>query len=242
MPRLVFLLWLGALWPVAAAANCGDPVVAISATIAASDRRAFEASLRDAIAKVCAWWGPTYAGAWRIDIEESRGPSMALVPAWRGERGRMLFRAGTVRAGTAAVAHEVVHVFAPNANRFLAEGLAVFAHDHLGGAAAHPNFGEDLHRAAAPFSAADIAALDQIATPQRLGADTLDEKAAYLVAGSFVRFLVETRGLAAFRRLYDLTPLTPGARDPGRPDRWPAVYGVGLDRLAVEWRATVGMP
>lgn len=242
MPRLITVLCVALLWPGIAGAACPDPAVSISATIAASDRRAFETALRDAVAKVCGWWGPTFAGAWHIDIEESRGPSMALVPAWRGDRGRMLFRAGTVRAGTAAVIHEVVHVFAPNANRFLAEGLAVYAHAHLGGTPAHPDFGQDLHRAAAAFSGADIAALDRIATPRRLATDALDEKATYLVAGSFVRFLVEARGLDAFRRLYAATPLTPGARDAGGPERWPAVYGVGIDRLAAAWRAAVATP
>ncbi|MGE0747473.1 MAG: hypothetical protein AB7K86_19590 [Rhodospirillales bacterium] len=242
MRRLLMLLCLGLPWPGAARGECTDPPVSVLATIAGSDRRAFEESMHAAIAKVCAWWGPSFDGVWRVEIDAGRGPSMALVPAWRGDRGRMLFRAGAVRAGRAAVVHEVVHVFAPNANRFLAEGLAVYAHEHLGGVAAHPNFGDDLHRAARPFAAAEIAALDRIATPQQLGTDTLDEKSAYLVAGSFVRYLIETHGLAAFRRLYEATPLTPGTRDAGRPERWQAVYGVGLDRLAAEWRATVGMP
>ena len=76
---------------------------------------------------------------------------MAIVPAWRGNRGEMLFRAKIIREGYNATIHEVVHVYAPNANRFLAEGLATYAHQHLGGGSAFPNYGADLHRAAQKF-------------------------------------------------------------------------------------------
>jgi hypothetical protein len=53
-----------------------------------------------------------------------------------------------VRDNSGALLHEVVHVYAPNPNRFLAEGLAVYLHTKLAGNAALPNFGEDLGRAA----------------------------------------------------------------------------------------------
>jgi len=242
MRRAGWLVGIALAWPGTAAGACMPPSIAIEATVAASDRRAFEAALHGAVAAVCAWWGPTFEGAWQVAIDGGRGPSMALVPAWRGERGHMLFRAGPVRQGNAAIVHEVVHVFAPNANRFLAEGLAVYAHDRLGGAPAHPNFGADLHRAAQAFAAADLAALDRAATPQRLATEALDEGSAYLVAGSFVRFLVETHGLDRFRRLYDLTPLVPGARDAGDPGRWQAVYGADLAQLTDAWRRRVTAP
>jgi hypothetical protein len=188
--------------------------------------------------RACAWWGEGFDGKFIITIEDTRGPSMALVPAWRGARGEMLFRANAVRIGRAAIQHEVVHVFAPNANRFLAEGLAVFAHEHLGGNTAYPNNGTDLHRAAKPLEPrADMAALDRVATPQQLALSGLTEDEAYIVAGSFVRFLVERHGLDKFRALYALTPLAPYKREAGNPGRWTDIYGVSFDRLVADWRS-----
>ncbi len=118
--------------------------------------------------------GAVMDGGFEIDVEDNRGPSMALLPAWRGNRGRMIFRAPTVRRAASAIIHEVTHVTAPNANRFLAEGLAVYAQKKLRGQAAYPNFGRDLHRRASTFArAADIPTLERHATPKRLRSDTL---------------------------------------------------------------------
>lgn len=240
-PRLVTLALLGVVIApgIAAADGCSDPAITIKAEATSDeDIRVFEKALRSAITKVCAWWGPTFAGPYRVTIEDSRGPSMALVPAWRGERGQMLFRSRRVRQGRAAAVHEVVHVFAPNANRFLAEGLAVYAQEHLGGAATYPNFGKDLHAAAASHAdGADLQALDRIATPRRLELDNLNGAASYMVAGSFVRFLIETAGMAKFRTLYALTPLKPGKRARADPGRWREVYGASLANLEKQWKA-----
>ena len=57
----------------------------------------------------------------------------------------MEFPAWRVEARKAAIAHELVHVFYPNANRFLAEGFAVYLQDEIGGNPAFPNFGRPLH-------------------------------------------------------------------------------------------------
>jgi len=239
--RLFILAMLGAAVApgIAAADGCSDPAVTITAeAMSDEDIQVFEKTLRSAIAKVCAWWGPTFAGPYRVSIEDSRGPSMALVPAWRGERGTMLFRSRTTSQGRSAAIHQVVHVFAPNANRFLAEGLAVYAHEHLGGAASYPNFGKDLHLLAAGFAdRADLQALARIPTPKRVELDNLDGKASYVVAGSFVRFLVETEGMAKFRALYALTPLKPGERVRADPGRWQKVYGTSLPELEKRWKA-----
>ena len=125
----------------AAPPQCKEPSISISAeNLSGSDEKDFEEALRAAIKKVCKWWGPTYTGAFTSNIEDNRGPSMALLPGWRGNRGTMLFRTGTTRAGRSAIIHEVIHVFAPNGNRFLAEGFAVFAHEYLGGRNAYPAF------------------------------------------------------------------------------------------------------
>lgn len=217
---------------------CSGPEIRFSGDTSDVDIMEFEAQFRKAWRKACTWWGDTYTGPVTIEIDDSRGPSMALVPAWRGERGTMLFRLPTVRAGRNATTHEIVHVLAPNANRLLAEGLAVYAHERLGGVSAYPNFGKDLHEAARGIgSVGDIPALERIATPHRLENEQLDGKEAYKVAGSFVRFLFERYGEARFRQLYALTPLVPRSQDAGDPGRWQQVYGLSLEKLDAEWRA-----
>jgi hypothetical protein len=144
-----------------------------------------------------------------------------------------------VRRGRAATVHEIAHVYAPNANRFLAEGLAVYAHEKLGGPIAYPNFGASLNTAAAPHAQADVAALERLATPSRLELDRISDREAYLVAGSFVRFLIERRGFDTFRRLYAATPLVPGQRNAGAPARWQEIYGLDFNQLVEMWRNSI---
>jgi hypothetical protein len=224
--------------PAHAQTACSDAEVSFkSVAVSHGDRDAFERELRASIARACAWWGASYDGKFTIAIEDTRGPSMALVPAWRGARGEMLFRANTVRLERAAIQHEVIHVFAPNANRFLAEGFAVFAHEHLGGNKAYPNNGADLHQAAKPLETrADMTTMERVATPAQLTQAGLTEDECYIVAGSFVRFLVERRGLDKFRALYALTPLAPYKREAGDAARWQTVYGVAFEQLVADWR------
>jgi hypothetical protein len=54
-----------------------------------------------------------------------------------------------------------------------------------------------------------------------------------------VRHLIERHGLAKFRQLYALTPLVPGQRNAGGPERWQQIYGVSLDELGTAWRAQI---
>lgn len=72
-------------------------------------------------------------------------------------------------------------------------------------------------------------------TPRRLRSDSPGERRAYLIAGSFVRYLIETFGVEKFRALYGMTPLAPRNRDPGDPDLWGGIYGEPLSELALEW-------
>ena len=222
--------------------RCSVPAISlnIEAPISPPERTWLEAQLRQATNKVCAWWGPSFTGTFTIDVVQANGPSMALIPAWRGERGRVMFPASVVRRSRAATVHEITHVYAPNANRFLAEGLAVYAHEKLSGPIAYPNFGASLHTAAAPYSQSDIAALERLATPTRLELDRLAGREAYLVAGSFVRFLIERRGLDTFRSLYAATPLVPGQRNAGAPARWQEIYGTDFGQLLQMWRNSLG--
>jgi UrcA family protein len=213
-----------------------------SAPIPPASRRWLEQELREAARKVCTWWGASFTGAFTVEVLDSGGPSMALIPAWQGQRGHMIFRAPAVRRSQAATVHEITHVFAPNANRFLAEGLAIYAHEMLAGPTAYPNFGASLHTSARPYAQADIAALDRLATPSLLELDRLGGRESYLVAGSFVRFLVEQHGMEKFRRLYALTPLVPRERNAGAPGRWREVYGLDLDQLTQSWRNSLNPP
>ena len=189
---LALILSLGGVSAKAESPCSGAWISFDAPSVSGGDVRDLEKKLRVALDAVCNWWGPTFKGPFAIEVEDDRGSSMALIPAWRGQRGHMIFRARN--RGNFAITHETTHVFAPNANRFLAEGLAVFAHEHLKGADAYPNFGRDLHRAARALAEkADFAALDDMATPKRLRTDDLDSDEAYIVAGSFMRFLIERR-------------------------------------------------
>jgi hypothetical protein len=219
-------------------AGCADaPIKMRAPTLSTGDERSLETRFRKSLAQFCDWWGPSFEGPFTLDVEENRGPSMALLPAWRGNRGRVLFRGATVRRGQAAIAHEVVHVLAPNANRLLAEGLAVYIHDLFQAEPAFPNFGSDLTAEARKLlDRADIAALDRLATPSRLQLDGLNSRDAYIVAGSFVGFLIERHGLRQFRRLYATTPLVERESNAGAPDRWRRIYGISLKNFTTEWR------
>jgi hypothetical protein len=61
------------------------------------------------------------------------------------------------------------------------------------------------------------------------------------VAGSFVRFLITDFGLAKFRELYETTPLIPGTRAAGSPERWERIYGLTIDELALKWRDSLNV-
>src|SRR5687767_1764421 len=84
-----------------------------------STAAAFQSEMQRARVKVREWWGATFESSISIQTNTDRVLSMALIPAWRGERGQMIFGAKRVDAGEAATVHEMIHVYAPNANRFL---------------------------------------------------------------------------------------------------------------------------
>ena len=214
------------------------------APITATERERLARELHTGIEKVCGWWGATFAGPLTVDVTETVATSMALIPAWRGKADYIVFPAAGVRSGRIPSVHELVHVFAPNANRFLAEGLAVYGHAELGGPPAFPNFGKNIGRAAASFAShADIVALERLAAPSMLHLPgKLERQPSYLAAGSFVAFLMRRNGLDTFRRLYATTPFVPGRRNAGEPGRWQEVYGASLDELAAAWRSQLPKP
>ena len=162
----------------------------------------------------------------------------------------MEFPAFRVASGEANVLHELVHVYFPNANRMLAEGLAVHLQQEIGANLSYPNFGEDLHRLARSELEANLKlklrdvhldTLAQITTPSRLmcriGRSTVDGAWPYILAGSFVRFLIESHGLEKFHNLYLKTPLVPLQRNEGSPGRWREIYGFSLADLELQWKS-----
>jgi hypothetical protein len=190
--------------------------------------------------------------------------SQSLVPAWSTQRGRMLFPAAEAIAGEAAIAHELTHVYFPNGNRMLAEGLAVYLQHKIGKNPAFPNFGLDLNQMVRDFTCPrgpapngldkiSLVAINRIATPDvvsfRVGRRLFDLGGdVYPVAGSFVQFLIESVGasetpdtrMEKFRKLYMQTPLIPLERDPGEIDRWAGIYGDPLATLEMQWKRVIG--
>lgn len=200
----------------------------------------FQTELQRARVKVSEWWGATFDGPISVETDTQRVVSMALIPAWRGQRGQMIFGAKRVQAGEAATVHEMIHVYAPNANRFLAEGLAVYGHDFLAGPPAYPNFGKSLDELAARSASRELTlTLERVATPTPLEETSKD---AYAIAGSFVKFLIEQYGMEKFRALYALTPLVPMQRNAGAAERWQTIYGQSFESLADAWLAALRNP
>jgi hypothetical protein len=170
----------------------------------------------------------------QVSVSQAYDKARALVPAWLGQRGWMEFPAHRVVTGDATIAHELVHVLFPNANRMLAEGLAVYLQYKL-----FP------HSPSNGLWNMDIDGLERISSPDELtlriggnifGAEQSgasspdDEKGVYAVAGSFVGFLLENLirddllTVENFGTVYKLTPLRPLERDAGAPDRWRDCY------------------
>jgi hypothetical protein len=206
-----------------------------SVSSAGSDAKDFARRVAEERRKIRGWWGPAFEDRITILVEDDLRITMALIPAWRGNRGELQVPTRRFLSGDAATLHELTHIYAPNGNRFLAEGLAVWAHEALGGVAAFPTKGRKLHAEAKDLAAdADLTRLDAIGTPGRLP----DERTSYTVAGSFVGFLIERYGLEKFRALYAETPFAVHGRDgEGHPARWAKHYGRPLPALAAEWKA-----
>jgi hypothetical protein len=243
-------------------------------TLAAEQKQSFHADILCERAVVRNWfgqqqWPPDLMPDLHIIVSARFKISKSLVPAWSGRRGKMEFPISRVAAGKAAIAHELTHVYFPNANRFMAEGLALYVQAEIGSNPAFPNFGKPLHDLAreiladivpefhrdrlngvenlAPLHLAD---LDAIATPNPLtltvganfyGEEPRGQRVVYAIAGSFATFLIATHGLAKFRELFVRTPLRPQACDAGAPGRWSDVYGFSLAELEAEWKSMIAL-
>lgn len=225
--------------------RCESPRLSFSfAGVSDEAAAAFRIDACRALAKIDAWWGRTHTGPIRVAVSRmySMGRSINLV--WSGERDRTEFRARPVSVRQAPVVMQLMGLYAPNHNRFLAKGLAIYAQEVLGDHPAPPSYGRDLHETSRLIlktadGAPPLEQLDAIALPDRLklpgSASSLSLDAA---AGSFIRFLIEIYGMDKFRALYALTPLRPGEHGgSGSLARWQRIYGKPLAALEADWRA-----
>jgi hypothetical protein len=238
-------------------------------SLSPAQQESFKSDFCREVAAVKAWslnegWLPPASIDLQVFVSDEYKIPRSLVPASLGRRGRMEFPAWKAIAGEAAIAHELTHVFFPNGHRLLAEGLAVYLQDKIGGNPAFPSFGTPLHQVARellremvpefaagkPESLAKIrlADLDKIATPSplrlRVGRVLYENTPAgqahlYPLAGSLVQFLIEAYGTDKLRALYVQTPLVPFERNPGSADRWRGIYGVSLADLEMQWRSLI---
>jgi hypothetical protein len=234
-----------------------------------AQRTHFKAAFQRDLTSITAWsddarWMVDAAPDLHVVVAKNFKTSRALLPAWEGRRGRMEFPTWRVATGRAAITHELVHVYYPNGNRFLAEGLAIYVQALIGGNPAFPNFGRPLHAQAfdvtceivPAFARGNMSALadlrladlERIATPNPLalqvgdtfyGADPRGHARLYPIAGSFVQFLIETRGLEQFRELYTRTPLIPAQQNPGNIGRWSDIFGCPFDDFELEWNSMI---
>jgi hypothetical protein len=235
-------------------------------SLSPTQQDAFLSGLCDELERLQSWcategWLPDAFPALQIFVSDEYRISRALIPASVGQRGRMELPAWKIVAGEAAIAHELAHIYFPNGNRFLAEGLAVYLQAKIGGNPAFPNFGrpldelaiETLRRMLPEFAEGDdtslgkihLTALDRIATPSglrmRVGlrlfqVDDGGHAHIYPLVGSFVAYAIERHGLERFRVLYGHTPLRPFERDAGPTDRWAEVYGMTLEDIEQGWK------
>jgi hypothetical protein len=237
--------------------------------LTATQQQVFETDFARDLAQLAEWtaeygWAPMLTPKLRAFVSRKYRISRSLVPAWHGRAGHMEFPVWRVATRKAAIAHELAHVFFPNANRFLAEGLAVYLQSEIGGNPAFPNFDRPLHDLAREsmlamtprlvsdelqnFDHIALGRLDAIATPGPLelqvggdfyGEEPRGQACLYALAGSFVQFLIETRGTQAFRKLYSQTPLVPLQQNAGASERWTEIYGRSLAHLEHEWKFVI---
>jgi hypothetical protein len=169
----------------------------------------------------------------------------------------MDFPGPEVAMGQTGIAHELTHIYLPNGNRLLAEGLAVYVQQKIGSNPAMPNFGRPLHQLVREFTCGmhlvavpkpdlkdiSFADADKISTPSpvtlRIGLIPYESGYVYNFVGSFIQFLIETHGMERFRTLFNLTPLQVGKRNEGSPERWEGVYGTTLNALEKNWQSQI---
>ena len=149
-----------------------------------------------------------------------RYESAQEVAAGTGHYAAGVTFAGQVHSTSACHDHELVHLVAAqmgNPGRFFQEGLAVALGDKPRG----------LRQAAKKALSGG-----QPLTRWVAGFDSQDPEAAYAVAGTFVRDLIDTHGIEKVRSLFRASR---SEADVSRA--FAATFGQGLDEALATWRA-----
>jgi len=165
------------------------------------------------------------------------------------ERGAIAFPVRVFRRNAAIIAHEMTHLFMPeNHWEAFREGIAVYAQDRFGDVVGYPNYGEDLDKIIArrflkgvgsgvrTFSEAEAFFRynrgrnpDNTKVPlSRI--DPEDRRNAYLLAGSFTRYVFEVvlgSDMTAFKRIFV-------------QGRFEAVVGTTLSDVETAWLRKIG--
>jgi len=188
----------------------------------------------------------------RVLVSSAYQVSESLVPAALGHRGKMQFPYYEVPLNNSAIDHELIHVFFPNGNRFLGEGLAIYVQDLINSNPAFPDYGQPIDSLVGRFvcraglgslaGTSLVAQLDKVSTPSPLSFHIIGKKQdfdsadTYPIAGSFVKFVISQYGWDLFHQLYLLTPLVPFDRNEGDSGRWQTVYQFTLADLESQWQ------
>ena len=209
------------------ASECGN-VRILSSELTSQEADAYCRYATGEREKVEALWGASWKEPIRIHVDSSYKISRALIPGYQGNRGFMEMPLQRVRNNDGALLHEIVHIYAPNNNRFLAEGLAVYLQANIGGNRAFPSFSDNLNvLARRRFPEVNsLASLNTGGTTRPWSIAGDERTTAYILGGAFVGFLIDRNGLPRFKNLYET----------GDYDN---VYGKSLEILEKEWRSAL---
>ena len=137
-----------------------------------------------------------------------------------------------LRGGAAPYVHETVHLLASYnlSQRWLAEGLAVFLNDELGGYPAFPNYGDDLDGLSGKMlenpSLTEVLSFDNGYTRgSRVGREK--RRAFYVLSGSLVQYIEHRYGRRKLLTLYQSGDCR-------------AILGVSFEQLRSDWLGYLG--
>ncbi|WNJ99620.1 hypothetical protein L2D14_17370 [Thalassospiraceae bacterium LMO-JJ14] len=195
--------------------------------------------------KLAAFFGRTVPTPVIIDL----GPDHRVSKSY-ADVNTIGFPKQVVDRNAAIIAHEMTHLFMPERHsEALREGIAVYAQDRFGEVNGFPNYGRDGDRlvvsrlakqrdaSVRSFAVAEAFFRRNRGTDGRTKVkwediDPDDRRNAYLLAGSFTRYLLETElagDMTAFKRLYKNADFN-------------GETGKSLAELEAAWRHRIGLP
>jgi hypothetical protein len=174
--------------------------------------------------KVEEFWGPTWTEPIRIEVSSSFETASALETNGFNP-GKIEMPLAMAKDRTGALLHEITHNYARNRNSLLREGLAVYLQDKIGGNRSFPNQGQNLHVLARRMLPS-IASLDRLNSVRGDLSLVMPKRPAYILSGSFVKFLIDRYGLPQFRTLYET-------------GSYEQAYQKSLRILEDEWRSII---